>query len=169
MGRYTKNIIALGFILMLAAPLSVSIISILQQNILHKKIVARFNTEIIQTITIAKADLYWAKKNKEVIIDGKYFDVKSFTTKGDKIVLTGFYDHHEDKLVKRMTKLMQQKNGSESPINQLAVKYFFFPVFMQQTDVDFNQHWKTTNVKFYSYSDNIPEIRLSTISPPPKV
>ncbi len=169
MRRFTKNIVALGSILLLAVPLGVSIFNILQQNLLHKKIATRFKTEVLQTITIAKADLNWAKKNKEVIIDGKYFDVKSFTIKGDKITLTGFYDHHEDKLVKRMTNLMQQNNGSESPVNQLAVKYFFFPLFTQQTDVDFIQHWKTAVTTYHSYSDNISEISIATISPPPKV
>jgi hypothetical protein len=129
----------------------------------------RFSTETLQTITIAKENLHWVKKGKEIIIDGKYFDVKSYTTDGDKIMLTGFYDNPEDKLVTHIKNLVEQKNGADSPINQAAVKYFFFPIFTNQSDIDFEQHWKLTASAFYSFAEDIPETNITSFSPPPEL
>lgn len=169
MGRFTKNIVALVIILLLASPLVVSIFNLLQQKNLHSNIAARFKTEIIQTISIAKADLYWAKKNKEVIIDGKYFDVKSFIVTGDSISLTGFYDHHEDKLAKRMTKQMKQNSATDAPVNTKFVKCFFFPVFTPQSAEGLSLHWKAAHINYPAYSVKISDISLSIISPPPRL
>jgi cell division protein YceG involved in septum cleavage len=163
-----KNITVLVLILLLAIPMLFAFVNIVKQQILHNTTKERYGKEILQTISIAKKNLHWVKKEKEVIIDGKYFDVKSYTTDGDNILLTGFYDLHEDKLVKQIKKLMQQKNGSNNPLNQSVVKYFFFPIFTNQSNIDFEQHWKLTSSAFYSYTEDISEIYTPSFSPPPE-
>jgi hypothetical protein len=169
MGKLYKNIIAFGLTLLLTIPVIFSVVNMVKQKIFQSTRNERFGTETLQTITIAKENLRWVKKGKEVIIDGKYFDVKSFTSDGENILLTGFYDHHEDKLVKHIKTLMQKKNGSESPVNQSAINFFFFPIFTQQPDINFEQHWKLTANIFFPYTENIPEIYIPPFNPPPEL
>ncbi len=164
-----KNITVLVLMLLLVIPILFSVVDIVKQKILHNTNTERFNTETLQTITIAKENLHWVKKGKEIIINGKYFDVKSYTTDGNKIMLTGFYDTPEDKLVTHIKNLVQQKNGSESPVNQSAINFFFFPIFTQQPDINFEQHWKLTANIFSPYTENIPEIYILPFSPPPEL
>ena len=169
MGKLNKNIIAFGLTLLLAIPILFSVVNIVKQKILQSTRNELFGKNPLQTITIAKENLHWVKKGKEVIIDGKYFDVKSYTTDGDKIMLTGFYDSPEDKLVTHIKNLVQQKNGADSPINQTAVKYFFFPIFTNQSNIDFEQPWKLTASAFYSFAEDIRETNISPFSPPPEL
>ena len=169
MGKLYKKIIAFGLTLLLSIPMLFSLVDLVNQKILQSTRNERFGTETLQTITMAKENLLWVKNGKEVIIDGKYFDVKSYTTDGDKIMLTGFYDNPEDKLVTHIKNLVQQKNGTDSPINQTAVKYFFFPIFTNQSNMDFEQHWKLTGHTFYSFTENISETDIPSFSLPPEL
>ena len=169
MRLFKKYIIALGLIILMVTPILFSVVTVLKQQILHNTSTKRFRTEILQTLTIAKENLHWVKKGKEAIIDGKYFDVKSYSTDGDKIMLTGFYDIPEDKLVTHIKNLVQQKNGADSPINKTAVKYFFFPIFTNQSNFDFEQPWKLTASAFYSFAEDIRETNISPFSPPPEL
>jgi len=168
MCRLIKNIIALFFLLVLAMPITIAVTGIMRQFNLHKKIEARFKTEIIQTITIVKSKINWTKKDKEVLIDGKYFDVKSFIIEEDKIVLTGFYDHREDILAKHIRKLVQSNSETESPVSQQFLKYFLFPAFINQPNAYFLHRFEVISVRHNLYSEDISEIFLSNISPPPK-
>ena len=109
MCQFKKNITAIGLISLLAIPLFFAVVDILTQKNLQHTRKERFKTELIQTISITKENLHWVKKEKEVIIEGKYFDVKSYTINGNNVLLTGFYDHHEDKLAGHLKELMNQK------------------------------------------------------------
>lgn len=169
MGKLYKNIIAFGLTLLLSIPILFSVVNLIKQKVLQSARNERFGTETLQSITIAKENLHWLKKGKEVIIDGKYFDVKSYTTDGDKIMLTGFYDNPEDKLVTHIKNLVQQTNGADSPINQTAIKYFFFPIFTNQSNIDFEPQWKLTAIAFYSFAEDIPETNITSFSPPPEL
>jgi len=169
MCQFKKNITAIGLISLLAIPLFFAVVDILTQKNLQHTRKERFKTELIQTISITKENLHWVKKEKEVIIEGKYFDVKSYTINGNNVLLTGFYDHHEDKLAGHLKELMHQKKGAESPMNQLAVKYFFFPVYTQQSEVDLGQPWKFTTSTFFSYNEKIIETSTPVFSPPPEL
>lgn len=59
----------------------------------------RMEREAMVTVTIPVRDLHWHKKGKEVVIDGKLFDVKTLKQTGGQIVLTGLFDEAETAIV----------------------------------------------------------------------
>lgn len=164
-----KKIITLGFVLLLAIPLFFSVMIILEQKVVQLKRHTEFKTKKIETVSVLKQNMVWAKIGKEVIIDGKYFDVKSFNTNGDKVLLTGYYDHKEDKLVNQIKKIFQQKNEKESPINLTAVKYLFFPVFNNQSVITIPDFFNLSENRFYSSAEKIPVAPVPGITHPPQL
>jgi hypothetical protein len=84
---------------LIAGPLlSILILQGLQWHARHEA-EERMEREAMVTVTIPVQDLRWHKKGKEVVIDGKLFDVKTLRQTGGQIVLTGLFDDAETAIV----------------------------------------------------------------------
>lgn len=163
-----KQIIALGLLLLVALPLVVSVCIFLKQTVLQNQRKQRFETEELQTITVSSEKVNWVKPEKEILIEGKLFDVKSFKASGTNVVFTGFYDHKEDNLVKHIKGLNQQKNDSNGPANRLAVKFLFCPTYKEPITFSIQNNWQIIARKFPVYAEVISHMTYPTIAPPPK-
>ena len=164
-----KQITTLGLLLLVALPLLLSVCIFLKQNILQNQRKQRFETEALQTITVASEKLNWVKAEKEILIDGKLFDVKFYKTSGTNIVLTGFYDHKEDNLVKHIKDLSQQKNDSNGLANQLAVTFLFCFNFKESIGFSIQNNWQLIARKFPVYAEVISSMTYPTIALPPNI
>lgn len=170
MKMYTaqKKISALGFVLLLAIPLVFSVIVVIQQKVLQINSHAKFGTAAIETITVSKNNIKWVKKGKEIVINGNYFDVKSFTISGNNVLLTGYYDHKEDKLVSRIKKLFDKKNKSESTADLIVIKYLFFPTYTPEADITIAINWVANSTNFSSYAEKLCSVSSPIFTPPPQ-
>ncbi len=161
------KIISIGFLFLVAVPLLYSTVMLVQQKIVHHQSIERLEKTLLQTISISKDEIIWVKANKEILINGKYFDIKSFKSHGNSIELIGYFDISEDLLVKQLKGLMKS-NEDKSPFNQLTVKFFLSQICLLQPDILFENNWLQYSSHYFTYDDkliNFPH-RLST--PPPK-
>ena len=156
MYRCKKIITALVLLLILAMPLFFSVLVLVKQQLVQYQRNEKFSKEILQAITVSSTAIYWVKHGKEILFDGKLFDVKSFVTKGSNITLTGFFDHKEDKLVQQIVKLALQKNQSGSPFGQPAIKFLFFPAFACQHEITSEICWKLVSQQYHQFDEMIP-------------
>ena len=163
-----KQITALGLLLLVALPLLLSVCIYLKQNILQNQRKQRFETEQLQTITVSCEKVIWVQAEKEILIDGKLFDVKSFKIVDQKIILTGFYDNKEDKLVKDTGDLVNKKNDSGSSSNQLALKFLFYPKYNQLITFSIQNNWHLVARQFPVYSEVISKMTYPAPTQPPK-
>ena len=163
--KTTAGILAL----LVALPLLFSVFFLVKQNTIRVAAKDQLNTTSLQTVTIPLSELHWLNNEKELLITGKLFDVKSYTITNNTVTLTGLYDNKEDELVGQLTTLVDHKNGSESAISNIIFKYLFFPVFTDQSP-DINDASSQMTVIHYSrYVGIIPSPAISLISPPPKI
>lgn len=170
MSQAFKKITASGLLLLLAIPLFFSVLLLVKQQVAQHQRNEKFSKEILQTITVSPADIYWVKPGKEILIDGKLFDVKSFETKGSSISLTGFFDHKEDKLVKQIVTLALQENQTGSPFSQPAIKFLFFPAYAGQQEIACEENcWKFISQQYYTFAEELPAEPYLTFSQPPKL
>ena len=91
-----KKIFALALLFAVVAPLLFFAGYLVKQSLIQNEMEEQLETKALQTITTDLTGVQWLKKNKEVIIEGKLFDVKSYTITGNKIILTGLFDKDED-------------------------------------------------------------------------
>jgi hypothetical protein len=163
-----KNIItAFVLLLILAIPLFFSVSVLVKQQIAQSQRNEKFSKEILQTITVSSSAIYWVKPEKEILFDGKLFDVKSYSKNGSSISLTGFFDHKEDKLVQQIVNLALQKNQSGSPLSQPAIKFLFFPAYAIQHEINAGLNWKYISQPYHQYDEVIPTPPCSSPVHPP--
>ena len=68
---------------------------------------------MLHTITLAKKDVHWLKDGKEILINGRMFDVKSFLPANDgKIIFSGLFDDDETELVNKVKENQQNDNNA---------------------------------------------------------
>lgn len=164
-----NKLTALVALILLAIPLLFAVVAAVHQKVLHVNSRLHFGTEKTETIAVDAKNITWVKKDKEILVGGKYFDVRSFRTEAGIVFLTGYFDHKEDRLVNQIKHIFQQKNNTESPANRLASKFLFFPVFTTQSEIVIEPGWQLATREFYLYSETIPEITGLNESPPPRL
>jgi len=163
-----KQITALGLSILVALPLLLPLSTLIKQKELQFQRKQRFETEQLQTIAIKADKIYWIKPGIEVLIAGELFDVEDFKISGTDIILTGFFDQREDKLVKDIKNLEKGKPNSNSPVNQLAVKFLFSPKYQETTGLLIQNNWQIVAREFAVYTESIFSISYPIASPPPK-
>ena len=164
-----KRITAFALMLLLTIPICLSVLFLVKQKVLQSTIQARFGKELIQTITISKKNLTWVKKEKEIIVEGKYFDVMNYTTSGDDVVLTGFYDNKEDKLVKEIKKLIRQKKATNSSANQLVINFLSPIIYFSQIEITYNSNWHFITSQYPSFDEMLPVAPCLSFTHPPQL
>ena len=149
---------------MLALPLCLSVSFIIRQNILQRQRHERFEKEHLQTISISAEKIIWIKPGKEILHEGKLFDVEHFAASGSLIVLSGFYDSKEDKLIAGLEAISNSKKDSTSPINQLmfSVKYNEVHTFLM------DGNWQFITRLFPVFTEAISTPSYPATAPPPK-
>ena len=167
MYHFKKIITAFVLLLLLAIPLFFSLLVLVKQQIAQSQRNEKFSKEILQTITVSTSAIYWVKPEKEILFNGKLFDVKSYSKIGSSISLTGFFDHKEDKLVQQIVKLALQKNESGSPLGQPAIKFLFFPAYAIHHEIISELNWKYISQPYHQFDEMIPvaPCRLPTHPP----
>ena len=59
----------------------------------------KLEKEHLQTFTIKTTSVIWLKKNKELLLNGEPFDVKTISLHGNYIIVSGLFDHDEKRVV----------------------------------------------------------------------
>lgn len=163
-----KQIMTLILLLLTAFPLFLSVGLVIKQKIIQFHREERFESEFLQTITVSAEKIFWIKPGKEILANGKLFDVESFKISGSTITLTGFFDGKEEKLVKDIGDINQQKKDSKSPLNHLAIKFLFYPKYNHVNNFLIHNNWQIIAGHYPVYTEAISWLSHPITSPPPK-
>ena len=97
----------------------------LKQIVNRQRMLHRMEKEALQTLELKRGELVWFKENKELLIDGKLFDVESIRFEQDFIIVSGLFDEEEDKLADKIkNQQTKQKNKDGWSLNILPL----FPI-----------------------------------------
>jgi hypothetical protein len=163
-----KQLTAFVLLLLVALPLALSVCLFINQKILQHQRQQRFATEQIQTVVITAEKFAWVENEKDVLINGRLFDVKSIKKAGQNIELTGFFDHKEDRIVKHLQNNEQQKNNSSSLLNQFVFNFIFLPNYKETTTLSIQNNWQFIASQFRVYTESLSCMAYPAIAPPPK-
>ena len=163
----TKKITALLFTLLGFAPLLFIIITHIKQQEIRHNMKRQLESNMLHAITLAKNDIYWLTDGKEIIINGRLFDVKSFHPAGTgKICFTGLYDDDETSLINKVKENQQTENTTGGKL--LTQLFQFLQSACNNTPEEifippFN------NIHFPGIEQRLPSQFMAIISPPPQV
>jgi hypothetical protein len=163
-----KKILAFSMLLMVAVPLFFFIGFVVKERMIKNEMRENLESLSLKTITINEADVQWLD-DKEVVINGNLFDVKSYTVADGKITLTGLFDTDEVKLHNQLQNFVQQKDDSNTPLNQLVFKFFFTPLYINSSAASYENTIQILSHQYLPFIENsLPENYLYKSAPPPK-
>jgi hypothetical protein len=67
----------------------------------------------LQTVVIDSATIQWKKKDRELLVNNKYFDVASIRYENGKAIIRGVFDDRETEMHKAFARAQQQNNGNK--------------------------------------------------------
>lgn len=119
----------------------------------------------MRQLTLHKNQFQWIKKNNEIIVSGKMFDVKNWQQQGNKFHFTGLYDEDETKLADEVN----HHFPTDSRQNQLITRIFFLLVYISSTEKI--PVWQADEFVKRHHIIRLGQIReayLPVITPPPQ-
>lgn len=163
-----KPISVLALSLVLILPSLVFFAYRVQQWQVRHEMEEKLESAYLETVSIPINEIDWFEEGKELLVNGKLFDVKSSTKIGSQIIFTGLYDEKETKIREKI-KLVQQQNGQDQESNRLTHRVVSFVWYAEQLPV-IHTHSPIPENSDYLYPEmtNILSATLAIPSPPPK-
>jgi len=161
----TKKTITCFLLFLAAVPLIyILTFKVHQQSIRHKMKV-RLEAKVLHTISIPEHDVIWMKNGKEIYVNGKMFDIKSFHINDGVYVFKGLYDDEETVLREQLQK-EQESNSTNS--KQLTRLFQLLQSFYNDTQSEL--YFPKTKSGSELIKDNSATISqfISITTPPPR-
>lgn len=160
---------AVAMLVVISLPLSLFLFWKVQQLVVRHEMRERLEQSNLVTIEVPAAEVQWFEAEKEIIIEGHLFDVKSYTRIPGtyKIGFTGLFDEAEDEIEEKVRKLLnkkEQEDGGKKLVQSVWLFFYPFPDSPLLTALNispetlFNGH----NTGYLPIAD------LSIPAPPPK-
>ena len=165
--RKTISIFALCLATLL--PMCLSGLYIAGRILIRITMMEKMEKDELQTISIPTDQIRWFKKNHELMIDGKMFDVKSISLQGDISMITGLFDDDDTELHEALAGMHEQKNKGQ---NNALLLYKVCLGIIAVHNALINQPASVNTIElklsFAQYEDNILQSYLPVFSPPPE-
>jgi len=163
-----KNILAFSMLLLVVAPLIFFMGFLVKREIIYHEMMEKLESASLHTITVRVADVNWKKKNKEVVIDGKLFDVKYAEIIDNKIKLTGLFDEEENKLEKDFANTFNSNKNQQTPFSQLKLKFIFNFYFIEDHLSNSVSVYQSKN-SYSTFNEVAVTKSYTVVSPPPNL
>lgn len=118
------------------------------------------------TVTIEEDDVLWIKKEKEIWVNNRMFDIKYSRHENGAYTFTGLYDNDETMLVKQLHKSQQEENNAGNKMLLQLFRLLQTPC-IHQPDIFFPGigsaflYWPTVNT-------SLPSQYIAITTPPPQ-
>jgi hypothetical protein len=146
-----------------SAPLFMPAYFITNRSLIRHQMMERMEKQHLTAIQVPAEEFHWYEKGREILVDGKMFDVKSIRLHNGTYFITGLFDEQETEL-----KLVLQKKMEGSDIPQQLVQ-----VCTNAADIDVYPFEPASpgpddhSVSEYR-SPHFPKYCSSIVIPPPK-
>ena len=154
-------------LLLVAAPMFFILGHLFKRELIYYEMMEKMENASLHSISIPIAEVNWIKKNKEVMIDGKLFDVKSWEIIDNQVKFYGLFDEEETKLEKDFSSAMHPNNDQQSPINQLALKFIFNFLFTNKEPLITPLFQQKCKQVYLVYNETAVSLSFTINTPPP--
>jgi len=116
--RQLKTAILIGVFLL---PTLFLLFTLVQQRWITWEMHERLEKSQLITLTMPTSSIQWVKEGKEIVIQGRLFDVKSISYAYEFAHINGLFDEEETNLVNRINgQLHQQNTGKQLRLSLLC-------------------------------------------------
>ena len=163
------KIIAVVFIIVAFTPFLLPVYFLVQQKVIQFNVHEALEEGSLQTITINQSDITWTRQEKELLLNGKLFDVKNFSRSGDYLTVTGIFDGKEDELNLQLKRSVQERSPLNAAMENALVGFLFQTLTTPPDNINTSTVLFNLNNYGFLKSEKLYSIYNSITSPPPKV
>jgi len=163
--RNGHYIIPLFFLLLTLTP--VLLLGGLQafQFYLKQRMEASLESGALQTLSLPASEVHWYEEGREILVEGKMFDIKTYAISNGVFTAQGVFDEEETEVMNLLNGHWSEKQQSHTVVQLLLLSHciilFTFFIFSFTVSVCNN---KPLSFVTFLYTSPL----LSIISPPPK-
>jgi hypothetical protein len=160
---------AVALLVVISLPLSLFLYWKAQQLVVRHEMWERLEQSNLVTIEVPATSVQWYEGENEVLIEGRLFDVKSYTRVPGtyKISFTGLFDEAEEEIEEKVRKLLRQKEMKDGGKKLTQLVWIFFCPFPDSPSLAALSSPPETTFNFHN-ADYLPIADLSIPAPPPK-
>ena len=165
--KLTRKYLTTVMLALILMPAIYSIYFQLQTEIIHSRMWRMLQGEASGVVMIHHSKLYWMEKDREILVNGLMFDVKSIEKVGDSLRITGEYDYEESGLYEKLESLHEEDNDQKREATRIHVLVQVMDDSISKfliSDIDL----AASDRKLARDISTLPTVFLNTISPPPK-
>ncbi|HSK11990.1 MAG TPA: hypothetical protein VK907_02190 [Phnomibacter sp.] len=129
-----RRVATLAILLSLLAPLWYSV-DFYVSRMQHRLMMWRETEKgMAHDLVLDSATIQWTKKNRELIIDGEYFDITSIRYNNGKAFVTGVFDHEETKMHEAFEAAQQKQESPAGHATQRIADWLMTGWMGEHTD-----------------------------------
>ncbi len=166
--RLRKTIAGIPIILIVLLPCLYCLYFQVKHHLIRQEMREKLERDNLQTVIVPVKDFRWYEEDREIVVDGTMFDVKSIQQRGDNYIITGLFDEAETELHIAMGKLQRKEGeGPDPELLSLVLSETYVPppmgnVFGWAADNDNSSRNAITDEQLYNTV-------LSILTPPPRI
>ncbi|MFM2139294.1 MAG: hypothetical protein RJA57_1601 [Bacteroidota bacterium] len=112
--RVNRSIFVWTLLLLLLAPTGWTLWTRLQQSAIRHRMEERLEATLLQEYLISKGQLRWVRLGKELLLEGKLFDVKRIENVPDgRLKICGLFDEEEQALTKLIRERQEERQKQQ--------------------------------------------------------
>jgi hypothetical protein len=164
----TKKISCFILFIAVSAPLFLSAVFLAGRLVIRHEMREKMEMEHVITIDVPANEFRWHKKNREIIINGKMFDVKSIVKDNNIYHISGLFDENESILDEELKKMNDNEEGRQKKAN-IILQVCLGIIADDKSGLQFQCSPPPAIIVFVSgaYHDYHSNHCLNIISPPP--
>lgn len=124
-----RPLLALLLAAILSFPAGLFLYLQVQQMVARHKMEEKLEHINMQTISLPANAVIWYKKNKEIIVNDRLFDVKEYSISNGQATFTGLFDQDETGIKKKLEK-MQRKAPAANTEKALVIQLAFQQLYL---------------------------------------
>ena len=163
-----NNIASFFLIIIVAMPLLLPVGYLFKKLIIAQRMEYELEQGALQKLTLPYDEVQWIKKDKEILVAGKYFDLKSYKIINNTLEATGIFDQEEKELHVQYSRLMKHGKGQPSPYHSIVLKFIFNTTIPEYSATIPAPLFYTTAKTNRIIEQRIIRRCSSVVTPPPK-
>ncbi len=161
----TKQASVYLLLLLAALPLVYILVTRIQQQTIRNRMKERLEAQVLHKVSIPADKIHWIKQGKEIMLNGRMFDIRSVKFQSGEYVISGLYDEEETVLLAQLQK-DQQNNTDHS--KQLIQIFQLLQTIYHDPQEEFVLPVNETGSLFITVTTPLSSQFISIFTPPPQ-
>ena len=140
--RLPKTIAGIPIILIVLLPCLYCLYFQVKNHLIRQEMREKLERDNLQTVIVPVKDFRWYEEDREIIVDGTMFDVKTISVANGIATVIGIWDHREKELLDLLSREESQGNGSAPVVGLLQTVRVSIPPAFRKRD-RYRTHEKT--------------------------